>query len=269
MGTQTSVDRWFYDQLDCIKSILDLKLTTEQVLVNVLTQDLPEEYAHEIRQSLRSKFPDRDNSNFTGEEIKMAYNDSIAIRNVPPARSLVPISLHNVQVKQNTKNRNNRKKNKSGYNGGVVKNQGDNQQSNAGNAQGGNQQPNAGDNQGGNNNRGNLQQQQGNNQSGTQQPQQGSNNSWGSLRLGHCIKMCSVLPQMKQNLWPPQELLIPCCGCLIVTLLLLKVPTVVVACVGLLVATLIVTCIGLLVVTLIVFNYPSIIPTFVPFPIPI
>merc|ERR1739840_45220 len=124
--------------------ILDLKLTTEQVLVNVLTQDLPEEYAHEIRQSLRSKFPDRDNSNFTGEEIKMAYNDTIAIRNVPPARSQVPISLHNVQVKQNPRNRNNRKKNKSGYNGGVVKNQG------------GNQQPNAGDNQGGNKNRGNL-----------------------------------------------------------------------------------------------------------------
>merc|ERR1739842_160739 len=157
--------------------------------------------------SLRSKFPDRENSNFTGEEIKMAYNDSIAIRNVPPARSQVPISLHNVQVKQNTKNRNNRKKNKSGYNGGVVKNQGDNQQSNTGNAQGGNQQPNAGNAQGGNqqpntgnNNRGNFQQQQGNNQSGTQQPQQGLNNSWGSLRLGHCIKMCSVLPQMKQNL---------------------------------------------------------------------
>ena len=123
----------------------------------------------------------------------MAYNDTIAIRNVPPARSQVPISLHNVQVKQNTKNQNNRnkKRNKSGYNGGVIKNsQGDNQQPNAGNAQGGNQQPNAGDNQGGNqqpntgnNNRGNLQQQQGNNQSGTQQPQQGSNNSWGGQRF--------------------------------------------------------------------------------------
>ena len=130
----------------------------------------------------------------------MAYNDSIAIRNVPPARSQVPISLHNVQVKQNTKNRNNRKKNKSGYNGGVVKNQGDNQQSNAGNAQGGNQQPNAGDNQGGNNNRGNLQQQQGNNQNGTQQPQQGSNNSWGGQRFcficastDHILMQCPSL----------------------------------------------------------------------------
>ena len=123
----------------------------------------------------------------------MAYNDTIAIRNVPLARSQVPISLHNVQVKQNPKNQNNRnrKRNKSGYNGGVIKNsQGDNQQPNAGNTQGGNQQPNAGNNQGGNqqpntgnNNRGNLQQQQGNNQSGPQQPQQGINTTWGGQRL--------------------------------------------------------------------------------------
>merc|ERR1739842_182934 len=123
-ATQTSVDRWFYEQLDCIKSILDLNLTTEQILVNVLTQDLPEEYAHEIRQGLRSKFPDRETSNFTGEEIKMVYNDTIAIRNIPLARSQVPISLqHNIQVKQNPKNQSNKKgrKNRSGYNGGVIK----------------------------------------------------------------------------------------------------------------------------------------------------
>ena len=130
----------------------------------------------------------------------MAYNDSIAIRNVPPARSLVPISLHNVQVKQNSRNKNNRKKNKSGYNGGVVKNQGDNQQSNAGNAQGGNQQPNAGDNQGGNNNRGNLQQQQGNNQNGAQQSQQGTNTAWNGQRFciicgstDHVLMQCTRL----------------------------------------------------------------------------
>ena len=140
----------------------------------------------------------------------MAYNDSIAIRNVPPARSLVPISLHNVQIKQNPKNQpnRNRKRNKSGYNGGVIKNsQGDNQQPNAGNAQGGNQQPNAGNNQGGNqqpnagnNNRGNLQQQQGNNQSGPQQPQQGINNTWGGQRFcficastDHILMQCPSL----------------------------------------------------------------------------
>ena len=140
-ATQTSVDRWFYEQLDCMKSILDLGLTAEQIMVNVMTQVLPEEYANEIRQGLRNKYPDRDRSNFTGEEIRAVYNDTIAIRNIPLTTSQIPISLqHSVQVNKNPKNQSNRKgkKNKSGYNGGILKN---NLNLSQGNNQGGNPQP--------------------------------------------------------------------------------------------------------------------------------
>ena len=143
-----------------------------------MTQALPEEYANELRQGLRNLHPGRDRSDFTGDEIRAVYNDTIAIKNLPLTTSQIPISLqHSTQVNRNPQNQSNRKgrKNRSGYNGGIPKN---NSNPSQGSNQGGTPQPNAGTSQ-----NGNLQHQQGNNQGGTPQPQQGSNTLWGGQKL--------------------------------------------------------------------------------------
>ena len=155
-----------------------------------MTQALPEEYANELRQGLRGLHPGRDRSDFTGDEIRAVYNDTIAFRNLPLATSQIPISLqYSTQVNKNPQNRShrNRKKNKSGYNGGIPKNnpnpsQGNSQsetpQPNAGSSQSGTPQPNAGTSQGGT-----QQPYQGNNQGWTPQPYRGRNPRWGGPRL--------------------------------------------------------------------------------------
>ena len=63
-ATQTSVDQWFYKQMDAMKSVLDLNLDAEQIMVNIITQSLPEEYGSELRTGLRVLQPGKKQSSF-------------------------------------------------------------------------------------------------------------------------------------------------------------------------------------------------------------
>ena len=113
-ATQTSVDKWFYDQIDSMGSVLDLGLTSEQIMVNIMTQSLPEEYGSELRQGLRGLHPGQNRSAFTKAELRAVYNDTIAVKNLPLVASPITSSLQfSAQV-----NRNGNQPNQQGGGGG-------------------------------------------------------------------------------------------------------------------------------------------------------
>ena len=76
------INKFFYSQIDSLKSVLDLKMSLEQVGVSIICQSLPEEIGKDIKQGLRALYPNKKQYAFTIKDVVSVYNDSMAIRNV-------------------------------------------------------------------------------------------------------------------------------------------------------------------------------------------
>ena len=75
-----SVNSFFYSQIDALKSVIELKMTVEQVGVSIICQTLPEEVGKDIKQGLKSLYPDKKKCAFSIKDIVRVYNDQIAIK---------------------------------------------------------------------------------------------------------------------------------------------------------------------------------------------
>ena len=74
-----SVKKYFYEQIINISHILDLGMTTEELMVCHLVQMLPAPYRKELRDGLRILHPAKDKAAFTVDEVRKVFNDTIAV----------------------------------------------------------------------------------------------------------------------------------------------------------------------------------------------
>ena len=76
------INKFFYGQIDALKSVLELKMSLEQVGVSIISQSLPEDIGKDIKQGLRSLHPNKKQYAFSIKDILAVYNDCMAIRSI-------------------------------------------------------------------------------------------------------------------------------------------------------------------------------------------
>ena len=84
------IDKFFYSQVDALKSVIDLKMTVEQLGVSIICQTLPDEIGKDVKQGLKALYPNKRQYAFTIKDIMGVYNDLIAIKGA----AKVPEPLH-------------------------------------------------------------------------------------------------------------------------------------------------------------------------------
>ena len=122
--TQEAVDTWFYSQMDAMQSVIDLNFSVEQLMVNIVTQSLPEEFGNVLRNGLRALQPGKKQAAFSQSEIRTVYNDTIAIRGTGLITSPITGTLNFSTGVYRSDNSNNKGAYGNHYNRGYVQNGG-------------------------------------------------------------------------------------------------------------------------------------------------
>ena len=103
-GDQKDVLDWFYEQIDNLNSLISLGLSVEEVGTSLIIQQLPEEYAKEVRNGLRVSQTNKSKAAFSIKELRAVVNDTIAVQHDPattiPVRDT--LNLHTPTTKVET-----------------------------------------------------------------------------------------------------------------------------------------------------------------------
>ena len=94
---QEAVLNWFYQQVDNLRSVINLNMTVEEIGTNLILQTLPNAYAREVRSGLRVAHANKKKAAFSIKELRTTVNDTIAIKHEPESFS-PPIRIMNLQT---------------------------------------------------------------------------------------------------------------------------------------------------------------------------
>ena len=95
---QESVLNWFHEQIDNLRSVIDLNMSVEEIGTNLILQTLPDNYAREVRSGLRvAHAGNKKKAAFSIRELRTVVNDTIAINHEPESFS-PPKSTLNLQT---------------------------------------------------------------------------------------------------------------------------------------------------------------------------
>ena len=80
-NNQEAVLNWFHQQLDHLRSVINLDMTVEEIGTNLILQTLPNDYAREVRSGLRvANANNKKKAAFSIKELRTVVNDTIAIK---------------------------------------------------------------------------------------------------------------------------------------------------------------------------------------------
>ena len=103
-GDQKDVLDWFYEQIDNLNSLISLGLSVEEVGTSLIIQQLPEEYAKEVRNGLRVSQTNKNKAAFSIKELRAVVNDTIAVQHDPATTIPVKgtLNFHTPTIKVET-----------------------------------------------------------------------------------------------------------------------------------------------------------------------
>jgi len=118
-SNQEEVLSWLYEQFDALTSVIDLKMTVEEIGTNILIQALPDEFGREVRNGLRAAQAGKKKATFTIKELREVVNDTIAVKDnsvtKPTTKSTLTLQTSAVSGKPQTPQGNPQGYPKGGY----------------------------------------------------------------------------------------------------------------------------------------------------------